>query len=239
VQTTRTAALCLVLASVLTSAIAPATSAAAPATLGIAPANAAVAQGQTFELQVVQDSPIATSGAQASVSFDPAILQIVSVSAGPAYARAPIFEPPDLATDVLHANMTGRLAQLAAAFTPPASVPAGTGVFLVIRFRAVGCGQTDIGLPAVGPFNAQMISGEASDYGNVVPLTTTGGHVTTCVTPSVAAAASTDTSASGTGAVGVSLPLALLGVAAFISLGLFVALALRVSRRERTRNVAE
>lgn len=168
-------------------AAAPAT--AASATLTIDPLSVAAGQGQTFAVQVVQEAPVAASGAQASIDFDPRILAVVSVERGAGYASAPIFEPADLGADIRRANQTGHLAQVAAAFTPPDSVPAGKVSFLIVRFHVVGCGQTVIGLPTAGPFNAEMISGRSVDYGAAVHLATIGGQVTTCVQPSAVTAA--------------------------------------------------
>jgi hypothetical protein len=228
------------MALALTAAVAGSVAADSGATLSVSPASAAATQGQTFDLQVVQDSPVATSGAQASIQFDPSILQIVSISPGQPYAKAPIFEPPTLPSDILHANITGRLSQVAIAFTPPGNVPAGRAAFLIIRFRVVGCGQTDVQLPTLGPFNAQMISGETNGYGSDVPVTTTGGHVTTCVTANVPAAAggagtfgTTTTAASNGGsAVGTSLPIALIGAAAILAVAGLGLLVWRSRRQE-------
>lgn len=166
--------------------------AAADASLRIEPASAAVADGQTFEVQVVQQAPVATSGAQVSVQFDPKILQLVSVRLGSAYSAAPIFLPRSIDASIRTANESGHLAQVAAAFTPPDAVAAGTASFLVVRFRAVGCGETDLDLPTGGPFNAQMISGRHDDYGNPVAVITANGHVKTCVEPAAATVAAID-----------------------------------------------
>src|SRR5262245_21133460 len=167
--------------------------AAADATLRIDPSNVAVGRDQTFEIQVVQQAPVETSGAQISLTFDPAIVQIISIARGPGYARAPILVPDAMDAAIQAANASGRLAQVAAAFTPPDAIPVGESGFLVITLKVVGCGETDLGLPVGGPFNAQMISGRSADYGDQVPVAAAGGHVTTCVDPgavSVAAIAS-------------------------------------------------
>lgn len=169
-------------AAVLATAVAGNLAAATTgAVLRVDPQVLAVAKGEVFTLQVVQDSPVETSGAQASVDFDPGLLRIVSVDRGSGYATAPVFVPRDLQSTINAANTTGHLAQVAAAFTPPDFVPPGNASFLVVRFQAVGCGQTDVSLPTAGPFNAQLISGQPKGYGLEVPVTTAGAHVTTCV----------------------------------------------------------
>ena len=233
----RTTALGLVTAVALATAVVSATALAgtgdaAGASLRIDPATMSVIDGQTFAVRVVQDSTEATSGVQASIDFDPSILQVVSVSRGSAYATAPIFEPQDLATAIGKANLTGHLAQIAAAFTPPAAVPTGTASFLVIRFRAVGCGQTDLKLPTSGDFNAQMISGQTDGYGHPVPVVTSAGHVITCVSPdAVTADASGNDSADGP-------PVGLIGLGGVIAAATLGALALLARRRDQPPDVA-
>jgi hypothetical protein len=240
VRSSRRVALGVAAAVVLaTSVVAPpVTAATTPATLRIEPATVSVAAGSSFSLQVTQAVPVATSGAQASINFDPKYLQVVSVTRGAAYAGAPIFLPDDVGGDIRSANVTGHLAQIAAAFTPPTAVPPGDAAFLVIQFRAVACGQSDVTLPTGGPFNAQMISGDGPDYGQpVTPVRTSGGHVTTCVgadsvTPGI-------TQTSGTGTTGLAIPLPLLAAAAVLVVVILAGLARQSRRRSPSRRVAE
>jgi hypothetical protein len=211
--------------------------AAADATLTIEPPTVAVAEGSEFVVQVAQDAPVAISGAQASIDFDPATLQVVSVERGPAYAQAPIFLPQDMDATIRTANATGRLAQVAAALIPPSAVPAGGASFLVVRFRVVGCGETDLTLATDGGTNAQMISGVADVYGQEVPVATRGGHVTTCVDPGAVTAGITDVAPSTTG--GGSPPLGPIAAAGVIAAGLIGLLAVRSRlRRQPDHEVA-
>ena len=213
--------------------------AAANATLRIEPAAVAVVKDGSFWVKVVQDAPLATSGAQVSMDFDPSILQVVSLSRASAYADAPIFLPQDINASIRSANVSGRLAQIAAAFTPPDAVPAGTSAFLLVMFRVVGCGQTDITLPSGGPFDAQMISGQSDLYGHEVPVATSNGHVTTCVGPGAATAGAPDEEISNT--AGGDVPIGLIGgagIAAVLSIGLLGALAWRSRRRGRLDDIA-
>ena len=211
--------------------------AAADASLRIEPGTIAVARGASFSVRVVQTAPVATSGAQASIDFDPAILQVVSVRPGPDYETAPIFLPRDLEADIRTANVTGHLAQVAAAYTPPDAVPAGTADFLVIRFQAVGCGQSDLRLPSSGPLNAQMISGERDAYGHEVPVAaTTHGQVTTCA---AAGAVTVDPTDPGSGAeTAAMIPIPFIGAAGVIAVGLLGLLSWRMRRRGRPEDVA-
>jgi hypothetical protein len=235
VRISRPAHLALVLAAVLATSVISSPVVAAGASLQIEPASVAVAGGASFSVNVVQGAPAATSGAQVSINFDPTILQVVSVSRGAAYATAPIFLPLDMAADIHAANATGHLAQIAAAFTPPDAVPAGTASFLVVRFRVAGCGQTDLGLPASGPFNAQMISGEKEVYGRQVPVVTSNGHVTTCVGADAVTAGLTNRGTGGT--AGASSPIGLIGAVVVIAVVLLAGLAWRMRRREQLDDV--
>jgi len=227
--------------AVATVLAAPPVAAAGPdsstASLRIEPASVAVATGSSFSVQVVQEPPVATSGAQASINFDPKILQVVSVTRGSAYQAAPIFLPENLDSDIQAANATGHLAQIAAAYTPPTAVPPGASTFLVVTFRAVACGQTDLTLPATGPFNAQMISGQQPGYGAPVPVRTINGHVTTCAAAGAITPGVSDTAAETTTAPGIPLPL--LGAAVFLVAVLLAGLAGQVRRRSPSDHVAE
>jgi hypothetical protein len=213
--------------------------AAADATLRIEPAAVAVVKDGTFTVKVVQEAPLATSGAQVSLDFDPTIVQVVSVSRASAYANAPIFLPQDLDAGIQRANATGHLAQIAAALTPPDAVPAGEASFLVVKFRAVGCGGTDLTLPSGGPFDAQMISGESGVYGDEVPVGTGNGHVTTCVAPGAATPGAPDEALADT--ADGAIPAGLIGAAvaaAFTAIGVLGALAWRSRRRDPLDHVA-
>jgi hypothetical protein len=207
--------------------------AAADATLRIEPAAVAVVKDGSFSVTVVQDAPLATSGAQVSLDFDPSILQVVSVSRAAGYANAPIFMPQDIDASIRGANLSGRLAQIAAAFTPPGAVSAGTSAFLLVKFRVVGCGQTDITLPSGGPFDAQMISGQSDLYGHEVRVSTSNGHVTTCVDPRAATAGAPDEVLVDTadGAIPVGL-IGAVGALAVIAASLIGA-AIRRGRRRK------
>jgi len=226
----------LVVALAMATTVATPTVASAEPVLRIEPATVGVAHGASFTVKVVQDAPLPISGAQASIDFDPAIVQVESVALGTPYASAPIVLPEDIEAAVLAANTTGRLAQIAAAHTPPDAVPAGAATFLVVRFRAVGCGETDLTLPARGPFDAQMISGASDVYGDEVPVSTAGAQVTTCVGPDAITADPSDLDIDGAAMTG--LPVALVGAGGVIAAGLLGGLALRARRRERHDDVA-
>jgi hypothetical protein len=222
-------------------AIAPGATTAADmpqGSLAIQPSVVKVTKGSEFSVQVIQDAPVATSGAQASVLFDPSILQIESVTTGDPYAGAPFLLPKDFSGNVARANETGRLAQVAVAFLPPTAVQAGPAVFLVVTFRVVGCGATQLDLP-VGPFDAQMIDGRQDVYGYPVGVSAAGAEVTTCVS----AAEATSNDALTNGSLGSAPPAAagdppaslLAALVAFAVAGILAALAWRARRQDRAQ----
>ena len=169
-------ALCISTLLAISALFVPAPTSAAGDTLRIEPASAAVAKDATFPVRVVQNAEVPTSGAQATITFDPALLQITSVSRGTPYADAPVFTGAAAAA-ITAANTSGKLAGVAAAFLPPDAVPAGDRDFLVIEFKAIACGQADLGLP-VGPVDAGLLDGRAATYGDPLAITAIGGSVT-------------------------------------------------------------
>jgi hypothetical protein len=204
------------MAAVLASAVlATPLHAADGASLRIDPLVVRVVAGGDFEVQVVQEAPLAVSGAQASILFDPKVLQVESVQPGDAYANAPLLLPKDQAANIKAANESGRLAQIAAAFLPPGAVPAGEASFLVVRFRAIACGQSALQLP-VGPLDAQMIDGRPQTYGYPVSVTAAGGQVITCVDPSDATPVQDDSAFAATQTTGAPIGLALAGAAVLL-----------------------
>ena len=164
------------------------TAAADGATLRIVTTSPTVVHGGTFTIRVVQNAPGPTSGTQATVTFDKTRAQIQTVTRGSAHLAAPIFAPADMKGAIASANATGKLRTVATDFFPPATVPAGDQDFLIVKFKATGCGVVPLGLP-VGPYDAVMLDGNADTYGNTLAITTTGASVkiTGCVEPTPSA----------------------------------------------------
>ena len=151
-------------------------SAASP-TLRIEPATQTVASGAAFSVKVVMNTDVPTGGVQVSVTFDHTKVQITSVARGGPFSSAPIVVPTNLSSSIAAANSSGKLATVAAAFLPPATVPAGDAEVLVIAFKAIACGVSDLGLP-VGPVDGQPLDGRENTYGSSLTVTATGGKVT-------------------------------------------------------------
>ena len=153
---------------------------AAGANIRIDPASQSVAQGSTFNVRLVLSSSGLTSGIQATVVFDKSKVKIQSIAWGSAMANVTVRQPSDPSPLISAANSKGKLTPaIAAQLQLPDAFPTGDNEFLVITFKANGCGNAAFSLP-VGGFDAQVVNGNgpgAPPYGDVVPVTTTGGSV--------------------------------------------------------------
>jgi len=155
---------------------------AAGNTLRIDPPAQTVPQNGTFIAHVVQHADVATSGAAATITFDPALLQIQTVTRAAPYADASVFSGASPLA-ITAANTTGSLTGVAAAFLPPDAVPAGDAAFLDVTFKAIGCGTVQLGLPT-GVTDADLLDGRPATYGASLAVSTVGATVATCVTSS-------------------------------------------------------
>jgi hypothetical protein len=151
---------------------------AAGNTLRLDPATTHVATGATFNIKVLENSTVATSGVSASITFDKAIVNVTSVTRGSAFASAPLFLAGDAAA-IAAANRSGKLQNVAAAYFPPTSVAAGEQEFITVGFKAVACGTANLTVPT-GRVDATMLDGRSTTYGANLKLTTTGAAVTVC-----------------------------------------------------------
>ncbi|HYO42976.1 MAG TPA: hypothetical protein VES19_07215 [Candidatus Limnocylindrales bacterium] len=165
----------LVGVTMLAASMAGAT-AAAGNTLRIDPASSSIAKDSTTTIKVIQSATVATSGAQVTLTFDKAKVQVVTVARGAPYASSTLFLGAD-ATAIASANKSGKLKTVAAAFLPPASIATGDQEFLAIELKAIGCGQVKLGLP-VGSADATMLDGRASSYAANLKVATTGATLT-------------------------------------------------------------
>lgn len=160
---------------------APLALAQAGASLEVAPASQSVGVGSTFTIDILQISDGAAAGAQASVQFDPALLQLVDVQPGDEYADAALLAgkvpegvPPQTLDEAIdEANVTGELRLVATFFSPGSgSAPAGEIVFLTLTMAALpGAGGTS----PIGLFEAEMLD---ADTFEPIPVTTVDGAVT-------------------------------------------------------------
>jgi hypothetical protein len=177
IHRSRAIAACLV--AVLGLAGAVTTVFAAGNTMRIDPASSAVAKDATFTVKLIQNASVATSGAQATITFDKAKVQVTKVTRGAKWAPAPIFAGAS-DKEIAAANKSGKLKTVAAAFLPPTSVPAGDQEFISVEFKAIACGQVKLDLP-IGPGDTTFIDGRDATYGAAVKATaTTGATVTVC-----------------------------------------------------------
>jgi hypothetical protein len=147
---------------------------AAAGSLAISPAAQTVGHGSPFTVTIVQNADVATSGAQADLSFNQALMQITSVEAGAAYAGGSLVAgvaPQTVAQAIAEANTTGTLQNVSAFYTPGGgSVPAGQADFVILHMQATAPGTNS----PLTLSQAEMLDAA----GEVVPVTTAGGQVT-------------------------------------------------------------
>ena len=152
------------------------------ASLSIDPNSMTVPPTAEFNVTVKQNANQVTTGAQTDITFNPAVIQIVSVTRGQAYQRAalvmgivplPPATPVPNAETIAAANVTGTLKNVAAFYIPgQGSVPAGDANFLTVKLRALADGRSPLTLS-----NMEMLSeggeslGVGGNNGEIVVLT--------------------------------------------------------------------
>jgi hypothetical protein len=160
-------------AIVLTATIASTTSNAAAAypNMRVSPTTTSVAPGGSFSVTVKQNASVTTSAAQADFTFDPNLVQIVSVTQGALYPAANL-QPSPMAAAITVANVSGTLANLADFIIPPnPPLPAGDQDFLIIAMQAKN--------PACGTSRLNLANQELNDAaGNPIYPTVTSAFVT-------------------------------------------------------------
>jgi phosphate transport system permease protein len=152
-----------------------------------APASPAAA-GSTFEVSIIQDAAVVTTGVQANLQFDAVLLQVVDFKLGPAYTGGILAfgsstdgSNKSVEAAAAAANKTGVLRNVAAFLLPGSgSVPAGEAVALVVTMQALSGpgGVSNLALEALPSSPIQMLD----EAGSLLPVATTG------TTASIAAA---------------------------------------------------
>jgi len=165
--------LLLLAAAGLVRTVAPA--GAASATLSVSPASQTVDPGASFSIAVVQNADVVTTGAQTDISFDPSLLQVVSVDKGAAYSTASLvigIAPQTTAQAIAEANTNGTLQNVSAFYLPGAgSVPAGATDFVVVQMQA----KPQFG--GVSPITLAEVE-MLDNASGAVPVTLNAGEVT-------------------------------------------------------------
>jgi hypothetical protein len=181
----------------------------AQAKLNISPATVTAPPGAEFTVILVQEAGFVTTGAQANVKFDPALLQIVSVEKSAAYQKAALVMgkvpvggealPP--AQVIAKANTDGLLENVAGFFTPPASLPAGPAEFIRIKMKAAATASNTTTALTLSGIEMLNQAGETVTVAGANGQVTiqAGAAVPTPVGPS-STVAGTTASPSGTGA---------------------------------------
>lgn len=173
----------LVAVALLATASPRPAAAATSGTLRIDPPSQTVPAGSPFTVNIVQTVDGESLGAQATLSYDPGAVQIVSVETGPMYAGATLLvgktpggatgqdEGTPLTPDeaITEANTTGVLKYMATFFVPgTGTFPAGENVFLAITLQGVADGSTPLNIS-----DLEMLD----DQGGSLPVTGANGNV--------------------------------------------------------------
>ena len=129
---------------------------AATGRIAVAPATLPVAPGGSVTVTLTQSSASATTGAEATITFDPSIIQVQDIQAGAGYASAALLfgrvpgsdtgqagQPQTPEEAIAEANQTGVIANATTFLAPgTGTVPAGDNVFLVLMVKAVAATGT-------------------------------------------------------------------------------------------------
>jgi phosphate transport system permease protein len=156
--------------------------AASGATIRAEPSASSVAGGTNFTVAVVENAGVGTIGAQGTLTFDPTLVQVTDLKAGPDYEKGlSLFSASfDGSADKAKAaadkaNQTGTVA-----FEASGTSPAGDATVVTLTMEAVrGPGGT-----ATFALRAPSMLGQD---GNVLPVAGSSGTVTVAVTAGVTA----------------------------------------------------
>jgi hypothetical protein len=115
------------------------------ASMKVDPATVTVDGGQTVTVDLVQSAAVETTGAQTNVVYDPKLIQITDMKAGPAYEGGLFLfgsvadgSSSDVNAALAVANQTGQLKNVATLLLPGSgTVPAGDNVFLTLTITGV------------------------------------------------------------------------------------------------------
>jgi hypothetical protein len=163
------------------------------ASLRVDPANQTVAAGQSFTISIVQSADFASLGAQATLQFDPNVVQVVGLEVGAPYVDALFLFGSGSAGEgavspeqaIADANATGLLANVTTFLLPGAgSVPPGDAVVATVTMSAKGGGTSPLNLvtyaaPGGSDANSMGLLPDPPDaQGTLVGVSVTPGQVT-------------------------------------------------------------
>ncbi len=157
-------------------------SAASGATMKVSPSVSSIAGGTTFTVDIVESASVGTIGANATLTFDPTLVQVTGMKAGPAYGKGLSFfgisfdgSTEKAGAAATKANQTGTVV-----FEASGIIPAGDATVVTMTMEAVK-----------GPGGKASLSLRAPSLldqdGNALPITGTNGAVTVAPTPGVTA----------------------------------------------------
>ena len=169
---------------------------AASGSLRVDAGDQPIATGAEFPVRIMQNADVSTLSGQTSLTFDPSILQVVAVDAGPDYASSDatlLIGPADAVAAIDEANVTGALNDIATIILPGggAPVPAGEAILVTVTMAGIADGTSPLGLAPgcvshpdqLGADGQPIVCGVGvwsellDDQGNPFEPSTTGGSV--------------------------------------------------------------
>ena len=158
---------------------------AASGSIAVTPATQPVAPGGSVTVTLTQSSAAGTTGAEATITFDPTIVQLQDVQPGPAYASATLLfgsvpggatrqhagQPPTVAEEALRRRIRRASSPTRRRSWRPGTgtVPAGDNAFLVLTMQAVAASGTS----PISLSKLEMLDDQYSD----LTVTSTDGAV--------------------------------------------------------------
>lgn len=146
--------------------------------LSVAPSTSTVAPGTTFTVAIRSQETVATSGVQTDLTFNPAVVQIVSLLRGSAYPAdaggsflcSPAcgtltagIAPQTVGDAIVEANSTGTLKNAAMFYATAGgepAVPAGDNEVMVVVLKAIGAASTS---SVLNLSNAEVLDAAGND----------------------------------------------------------------------------
>jgi hypothetical protein len=138
--------------------------------LNLLASSNSVKVGETFVLTLQVEGVSGLTAFEAHLSFDPALLEVVSIQPGG-------FVQPDFIVQNIFDNTAGTIDYAAAQFSQPAAQ--GSGALLMIEFRARAGGKSVIGFRGTPAAPDGAILADADGYAIQVAL----GQASVSVTP--------------------------------------------------------
>jgi hypothetical protein len=108
------------------------------ADFSISPSTMAVRPNTEFSITIRQSTGATTQGAQVALTFDPTLLQVVSLAKSTAYSKANLVYgviPNTGAAAITEANSTGTLKRIGLVVLPPTTIASGQSDMITVKMK--------------------------------------------------------------------------------------------------------